>query len=416
MKLDFSPWNQQIANPTISSFQLGILFCGIGIASVGGVLAIETLLSQLVFTFEMIGMFSYGAYDGLFKNGFFGLPRWILTIVVVLIGGYILGMELWVVFNARTHSEFLRVVSFETALFVGINAILLAHNGPSTLLFVLGVPLVVLMIVTVFYGVMISPILFRFLIILLGFGVGVLVALVLVELGINNAFITVSVLLGTTLGVTSFFFQRAFITERVFSTGITVGSVWLISALLFHGLIPGSSLSFPLVLGLLPLGLIVGGVRLYPGITTIMFPVFSGSWVLTAFLYLGNHNALSPVLRGWWVSMLLGVDLLVNEGISAVPNATGPALSAFTVSPIGFSVIFIVFSVSGFVVQYTRYVDSRWVFIVGYYLQDKFVVLQKWSETTLVEVLVRYLGKTEHTGWDSLRYRPRDERTNHPYQ
>jgi hypothetical protein len=362
----------------------------------------------------MIGSFNYGDYDQLFRTGFFQIPRWILTGVIVLIGGYILGIELWVIFNARSHIEFLRAVAFETAIFVSINGVLLAHNGPQTLLFVLGVPLVVLMIITVYFGVIITPILLRFLIVLLGLGIGIFVALVIIELGINNALITIAVVLATTLGVSSLLFQRSIRTERYLGIVTTYGSVWLIGSMLLAGLVPGLPLAIAGIFGVIPLGTIILLVRKYPGITTIMFPVLSGSWVLSGFLYLGTQQTLISVILGAWKAVILAVTLFLNQGLFAVPQAITPILGAFTVSPVWFSVIFCVFAASGFIVQYTWYVDSRWVFMVGFIFQEKAEFLRKASGTRPVKVISARLRQSERTGWDSLRYRPGDEPE--PYQ
>lgn len=409
-----STWNYHLKSADIGSIKLSVLLAALGITIIGAILAIETLLTQLVYTFETVSMFHYGDYNQFFLNGFFLIPRWILTGIVVLIGGYILAMELYVIFNARSHIEFLRAVSLETMIFVAINGILLAHNGPETLLFVLGVPLVVLMIITVYYGVIISPILLRFLIVLLGFSTGIIVSLMLVGLGINNALITLIVLLATTLGVSSLLFQRSISTERVIALGMTHGSVWLIGSMFFYGMLPKWTPVLAGVLALVPLGASILLVRSYPGITTIMFPVCSGSWVLTGFLYLGSQRALSPVLLGSWEAVLLAVNLFLEHGLLAVPQAVTPIVGAFTVSPLVFSVIFCVFAASGFVVQYTRYVDSRWVFIVGFIFQENFEILRNATEWKLVHVLSARLRKSERTGWDSLRYRPGDEPA--PYQ
>lgn len=414
MKHDISTWNYHLDSSDIGSIQFSVLLAALGIAIIGGILAIETLLAQLAYTFEMIEMFNYGEYNQLFLNGFFWIPRWILTGVVVLIGGYILGMELWVIFNARSHTEFLRAVSFETVIFVTINGFLLAHNGPRTLLFVLGVPLVFLMIITVYYGVIISPVLLRFIMVLLGLGTGIVVSLVVVGVGINNALITISVFLATTLGVSSLLFQRSMRTERVIGSGITYGSVWLIGSMLLYGIFSGGPPIIVGVLSLVPLGAIVLLVRFYPGITTITFSVFSGSWVLTGFMFLGSQRVLVSVLRSSWEALLLAVELLLRQGILAVPQAITPVVRAFTVSPVGFSVVFCVFAASGFVVQYTRYVDSSWVFMVGYTLQEKFVVFRTAADSKLVNIISTRLRKSERTGWDSLRYRPGDEPQ--PYQ
>lgn len=411
---DISTWNYHLKRSDIGSVKLSVLLAALGITIIGGILAIETLLTQLVFTFETINTFHYGEYNQFFLTGFFLIPRWILTGIVVLIGGYILGMELYVIFNARSHIEFLRAVSFETMIFVIINGILLAHNGPETLLFVLGVPLVVLMIITVYYGVIISPILLRFLIVLLGFGTGIFVSLMLVGLGINNALITLIVLVATTLGVSSLLFQRSITTERIIGLGMTFGSVWLIGSMFFYGLLPVSMPVLAGVLAFVPFGATVLLVRSYPGITTIMFPVSAGSWALTGFLYLGSQRALSPVLLGSWEAVVLAVNLFLEHGLVAVPQAVTPIVGAFTVSPLVFSIIFCVFAASGFVVQYTRYVDSRWVFIVGFILQENFEIFRKASGLKIVRLIGARLRKSERTGWDSLRYRPGDEPD--PYQ
>ncbi len=415
MKHDSSVWNYHLQRSDIGSVLLSVLLAAIGVTIIGGILALETLLAQILFTFEMIEMFNYGEYNQVVLNGFFWIPRWLLTGIVVLIGGYILGMELWVIFNARSHIEFLRAISIETTIFVTMNGVLLAHNGPQTLLFVLGVPLVVLMIITVYSGVILTPILLRLLSILLGLWTGILVALVLVGLGINNALITISIVVSSTLGVASLLFQHSITTERVITTGTTYGSVWLIGSMFFHGAIPGSSPILAGVLSFIPLGATILIVRSYPGIPTIMFPVCSGSWVLTGFLYLGSQHALVSIFRGTWDAVVLGVNLFLEQGILAVPQAVTPLLGAFTVSPIVFCVIFCVFAASGFIVQYTRYIDSNWVFIVGFILQAKFGIFRKASKLKLVQVISTQLRMAEQTGWDSLQYRPGDEPAPSPY-